>query len=148
MIARVLSIAVKELIPVVIAAVLYGRQWQGQVVQFCVDNQAVVHVLQSTYSTEPHLMHLVRVLIFLASHFDFWFTSIHMSGSNNTIVDALSRNHIFSSNHRFLTLLQPFQNTSVTGRSPNVQHHLDIYCLDTGIFCSSSSCFYSQDILG
>ena len=47
-----------------------------------------------TYSNDPHLMHLVKVLVFLASSFDFWFTAIHIPGSNNTFTDALSRNNI------------------------------------------------------
>ena len=49
-----LSIAIKELIPVVLAAATFGYQWSGKVVQFVVDNSAVVEVVKSTYSKEPH----------------------------------------------------------------------------------------------
>jgi len=62
---------VKELIPVVIAAALFGHQWQGHLVQMVVDNMSVVQVLNSTYSKDPHLMQLIRILVFLAAHFDF-----------------------------------------------------------------------------
>ena len=53
-----LSIAVKELVPVIIAAVLFGFQWRGHLIQFSMDNMNVVHVLNSTYSKDPHLMHM------------------------------------------------------------------------------------------
>ena len=44
-----LSIEVKELIPVVLAAALFGHQWVGKVVQFVVDNKAVMDVLNATF---------------------------------------------------------------------------------------------------
>ena len=88
------SIAVKELFPVVVAAALYGPQWSGKIVQFVVDNLAVVQVLNSTYSSNNHLMHLIRLLVFLASYHNFWFSSIHIAGKNNSLADALSRNNL------------------------------------------------------
>ena len=54
-----LSIAVKELIPVVLAAALFGHQWAGKVVQFVVDNKAVVDVLNATFCSDTHMMHLI-----------------------------------------------------------------------------------------
>ena len=47
---QIFPIAVKELFPVVIAAAIYGNQWSGKLVQFKVDNIAVVQVIQATYS--------------------------------------------------------------------------------------------------
>ena len=91
--AQHFSITVKELFPVVIAAAIFGRYWSGQLIQFSVDNEAVVHVLQATYSCESHLMHLIRILVFLASHFNFWFTASHIAGDSNILADALSRNN-------------------------------------------------------
>ena len=44
------SIAVKELISVVLAAALFGHQWMGKVVQFVVDNKAVVDFLMSHFA--------------------------------------------------------------------------------------------------
>ena len=61
----------------VLAAGVWGREWTGKVVEFVVDNQAVVAVLQSGYSKEEHLMHLLRVLVWLPSHFQFWFVASH-----------------------------------------------------------------------
>ena len=93
------SITIKELTPVVIGAALFGPQWRGHLVQFSVDNMAVVHVLNSTYSKDDHIMHLIRILVFLAAHFDFWFMARHIEGKANRLADDLSRNnltHFFS----------------------------------------------------
>ena len=43
---------------------------------------------------ESHLMHLIRVLVFLASHLNFWFTASHVAGDSNILADALSRNNV------------------------------------------------------
>ena len=88
------SIAVKELVPVVVAAALYGSQWRGKIVTFVVDNTAVVEVLNSTCCRDNHLMHLVRLLVFLASYHNFWFTANHIEGKQNKLADALSRNNM------------------------------------------------------
>ena len=100
---RPLSIAVKEVCPVVFAAATFGQRWARKVVQFVVDNEAVVEVIKATYSKDLHLMHLVRLLIFFASKYNFWFTAIHIQGKLNVAADALSRNNLplfFSQAHR------------------------------------------------
>ena len=58
-----LPIATKELIPIVVAAALFGHEcvkWRGVMVEFKVDNMAVVHVLNNAYSKDQHLMHLIH----------------------------------------------------------------------------------------
>ena len=85
------SIAVKELIPVVVAAAVFGPKWKGRLIQLSVDNLAVVHIL---CSKDAHLMHLIRILVFLAAHFDFWFVAKHIEGRANSLADNLSRNHL------------------------------------------------------
>ena len=89
-----LSIAIKELIPVALAVATFGYQWSGKVVQFVVDNLAVVEVIKSTYSKEPHMIHLICLLVFFAARFNFWFTASHIPGKQNILVDALSRNNV------------------------------------------------------
>ena len=74
-----------------VAAALFGNQWQGQLIQFTVDNMAVVHVLNSTYSKDPHVMHLIRILVFIAAR---WFIAKHIEGQANTITYDLSRNNM------------------------------------------------------
>ena len=89
-----LPIAIKELVPVVVAAALFGHEWKGLLVEFKVDNMTVVHVLNNTYSKDQHLMHLIRTLVFLASRFEFWFSASHIEGKANIIADALSLNNL------------------------------------------------------
>ena len=87
-----LSIAIKEMMPVVFAAAVFGCSWSGKIVQFNVDNKAVVDIVNSTSSKDTHLMHLTRLLVFLAAHFNFWFVARQVEGKKNTLTDALSRN--------------------------------------------------------
>ena len=61
------NIAAKELVPVVLAASLWGPGWHRQCVCFQSDNMAVVQILRSRTSRDPLLMHLLRCLVFLCS---------------------------------------------------------------------------------
>lgn len=89
---QALSIAIKEMIPVVLASAVFGRGWSGKIIQFHVDNKAVVDIINSTSTKNTHLMHLTRVLVFMAAHFNFWFKAKHIEGQKNSLADALSRN--------------------------------------------------------
>lgn len=82
--AKDFTIAIKELFPVVISAALFGKAWYGQLVEFKVDNIAVVHALQSTYCKEPHLMHLIWLLVFFAAHYNFWLSASHITRELNS----------------------------------------------------------------
>ena len=67
------SIAVKELVPVVMAAAVWGHKWRGLVVQFVLDNEAVVQVLNAGHARDEALSHLLRCLFFIAATFSFGF---------------------------------------------------------------------------
>ena len=84
------SIQFQELVPVVIAAALYGKNWRDQLVVFSVDNQAVVDIINKTHSKESHLMHLVRLLVFFAYHYNFWFRAERIQGQLNTLADTVT----------------------------------------------------------
>lgn len=89
-----LSIAYKELFPVVLAAHVWGPGWSRRRILFHVDNEAVVHILNSRTSPDPNIMHLLRSLLKAAACFSFtliYFAAIHVPGRNNGIADALSR---------------------------------------------------------
>ena len=86
-----LSIAYKELFPVVLAAHVCGPGWSRRRIMFHVDNEAVVHILNSRTSPDPNIMHLLRNLLKAAACFSFTFAAIHVPGRNNGIADALSR---------------------------------------------------------
>lgn len=71
-----------QLIPVVIAAAIFDQQWDDQLVQFSADNVAIVHVLKAIYCKNLHLMHLIRILVFLVAYFNFWFVANHIMGKD------------------------------------------------------------------
>ena len=88
------SIAVKELIPVVISAALWGACWTGKGVCFHSDNMSVVAVLKKGSSGDRLLMHLLRCLSFFSAYFKFQHFSEHVPGVMNTAADALSRDNL------------------------------------------------------
>ena len=90
------NIATKELIPIVIAAALWGKAWAGLVVLCRCDNEAVVAVLNKRTSRDHDLMHLLRCLTFFEAQFSFRMTATHIAGSQNTLADDLSRDNLSS----------------------------------------------------
>ena len=86
-----LSNAVKELIPIVLAAHIWDCQWKNRIVEFKCDNLAVVSCLQGCFCKDRHPAFLLRELSINAILFNFSFTSSHISGSQNCQADALSR---------------------------------------------------------
>ena len=89
-----LPIATKELIPIVLAAAIWGSHWSGKIVLFRVDNMAVVEAINASFCKDAHLMHLIRLLVFFAYYHSFWFYTAHIAGKDNNMADALSRNNI------------------------------------------------------
>ena len=57
-----LSIAVKELVPILMAGVLWGDTWRNKHVLVHCDNQAVVEVVNSSSSKDANLAQLLRYL--------------------------------------------------------------------------------------
>ena len=88
---RSLSIAYKELFPIVIACHVWGGKWRYHRIQFCCDNQSVVAVISSGTSKNSHLMQLLRELFRCAARFNMKVTAKHVPGKDNAIAEALSR---------------------------------------------------------
>ena len=65
------QIAPKELLPIVLASLIWDREWGGKKVCCHGDNLSVVEVLNNGYSREATLMHLLRCL----------FLSLNITGS-------------------------------------------------------------------
>ena len=95
------QIAVKELAPITIACALWGPRWTGSSIRVHSDNEAVVTVVNSGYSRQPVMMHLLRCIFFFKAKFDFTLTAAHIPGQYNTLADALSRDNasFFLSSH-------------------------------------------------
>ncbi len=98
---RELHITVKELAPIVIAAIVWGPTWRGMSIRAKCDNSAVVAIVNSGSSRNPQAMNLVRCLAFLSATLDFRIHAVHLSGAHNTLADVLSRNNLtlFLSQH-------------------------------------------------
>ncbi len=94
-------IAIKEMIPVVFAAALWGRTWSTKSVRFQSDNSAVVALVNNGSSMDDYLMHLMRCLAFIMAKYNFVVSATHVRGVDNKLADALSRNKLteFLSNY-------------------------------------------------
>ena len=88
------SIAAKELFPILVSAALWGRYWSGKSVLFVADNLSVIQVLTSRRASDTRLMHLLRCLFFLEAHFGFDHAARHIKGKDNVAADALSRDRL------------------------------------------------------
>ena len=88
---RQMNIATQELLPVVMAAAVWGRQWSGLCIQCQSDNQAVVSVLTSRSCRDKDLMHLLRCLFFFEAEFQFSMVATYIPGKVNVLADSLSR---------------------------------------------------------
>ena len=81
------NIATKELIPIVMAVAMWGKFWNGQVVNCRCDNMAVVAVINSRTSRDPDLMHQLRCLAFFEAKFSFSVIASHIAGAKNSLAD-------------------------------------------------------------
>ena len=87
------QIAIKELIPITLSCALWGSHWKGMTIQAHCDNDAVVAIINSGYTREPFLMHLLRCIFFISAKSDFTIFATHIPGHLNTVADAVSRNN-------------------------------------------------------
>ena len=85
------NIAAKEMVPIVVAAAIWGHHWSGKKVLFRSDNSATVAAVQSGSARDPSLRHLLRCLFFIAATRQFDYSATHIPGVRNTAADALSR---------------------------------------------------------
>ena len=71
-------ISTKEMIPVVMAAIVWGHRWQGLSVCFHTDNTAVVALINQGSVRDSSLMHLMKCLSFVSAKFNFIFSSCNI----------------------------------------------------------------------
>ena len=84
------SITFMELVPIVVAAHLWGSAWSRLRVQFLCDNRAVVDILNAGTSKSSDVMHLLRLLTLAACRHNFVFSASHTPGRVNVAADAVS----------------------------------------------------------
>ncbi len=85
-------ITAKELVPIVIATVLWGREWRDRTVLARCDNTAVVSIIGKGSSRDREAMHLARCLAFVQAEFEVALVASHIREVENVLADALSRN--------------------------------------------------------
>ena len=88
------SIAVKELLPIVVAAAIWGHMWSNKTVLCHCDNLAVVSAIRGGYCKDPSMAQMLRCLFFLEAKFDLTLSAAHVPGVGNGPADSLSRNKL------------------------------------------------------
>ena len=116
-------IACKEMVPVLLAAALWGCCWYQRRLVVHSDNTAAVSAIaQPGSARDPILAHLSRCLHFLAAAWSFDIEATHVPGRCNDAADALSRNEL----HRFFNVVP-----QATARATNVPPSLQEWLLDS-----------------
>ena len=83
-----------ELVPVMTACVVWGKQWAGRRVRIYSDNMGVVGVWGRGWSGDERIMALVRQLLFLTARRQFILDVKYVRTKENGAADALSRNDV------------------------------------------------------
>ena len=91
---REAHIAIKELVPIVIATAIWGSQWRGKVIRVLSDNAAVITAINKNTTRLRESAHLLRCLAFICASFQCQLRAAHIPGPHNTSADALSRNKL------------------------------------------------------
>ena len=84
----------KEVLPAVLACAVWGHRWKAKRVQLYCDNEAAVAVLNTGYSHDSLIMHLLRALFFVKAHFDLDVRVTHIPGRVNGVADAIFRDDL------------------------------------------------------
>ena len=92
--AKTHSIAVLEFIPIIIAGMVWGSEWENCQVRARCDNQAVVDIISARYCRDDSLMHLLRCLFLIEARHSFTIVPRHIPGKINRLADKLSRDKI------------------------------------------------------
>ena len=79
------DIVTKELVPVVMAAALWGMHWYRSHVCFHVDNEAVVAILQRRSGRSPTVQHLLQCFFFYEAFYQFEYRRSTSQGCGTTL---------------------------------------------------------------
>jgi hypothetical protein len=118
-------IAVKELVPLVVAVTVWGRQWAGSTVMCKCDNQAVVAVVMSRTAHDKHIMQLLRCLFFFEAKHNCCLVASHIHGVQNDLADDLPCNRLSSFLPRAPPAVPPTPHTVSQALQDLVRSHHD-----------------------
>ena len=85
-------IAVKELVPIVVALAVWGQGWSRCRVLCHCNNTAAVAAVRSRYSRHPVMAAILRCMLFFEAKFSCTLAATHIAGVLNDRADDLSRN--------------------------------------------------------
>ncbi|XP_033749212.1 uncharacterized protein LOC117333903 [Pecten maximus] len=118
-----ISMAFCELFPIVIACVLWGKEWSRKRILFHCDNMATVDIINKGRSKVELIMNLMRKLTFCSMSNNFIVHARHIPGIDNSIADAISRfqmekfRHLAPHADPFPTLCPPLSSLMLFGKS-------------------------------
>jgi len=80
-----------ELIPILLAMLIWYREFANKKILLRTDNEALVFILNKRTSKSKYIMQLLRPLILLLVKENIQVRALHIAGSRNDIADSLSR---------------------------------------------------------
>lgn len=86
-----LSMAYKELYPIVVSAIAWGPSWSTKRLCFMCDNMATKCIVNKGRSKCVYIMSLMRRLTWCAIQYNFCFSATYLPSLDNSIADSLSR---------------------------------------------------------
>lgn len=84
----------KELVPIVLSCVVWGRTMACKVVLFQCDNTGVIAAVKKGRAREPLMMHLLHSVCFFVAYYDISIKIEHIAGMHNETADQLSRDNM------------------------------------------------------
>ena len=84
----------KELLTIILAIATWGPYWRSSPIKVLCDNMAVINIITSNTSRDKLVMHLLRGLHFVSVFYNIQVEIQHIAGSDNTIADAIYRDHL------------------------------------------------------
>ena len=94
--AHRLTIAEKELIPIILACDAWGQAWRDRQILCHCDNQVVIACLHPRSSRNPGLMHLLCCLVFVEARNQCSLHPTYITTRDNHLADDLSRDNLSS----------------------------------------------------
>ena len=75
-------------VPVIMAAMVWGRQWSSYLVVVHCDNQVVVTIVNSGYRKDRDIMHMICCLFFIRAYWDFQLLAEDILGEHNKMANG------------------------------------------------------------
>ena len=92
------SLALFELYPIFMAAVLWGQEWSKKRIVVKCDNESAYKIINKGRSRIPFIMKFIRKLVWCEAKYNFTIHASFIPGCTNLIADSISRFQIESSN--------------------------------------------------